>query len=75
MKKVVEFWKVNEQSLTFILIVLYLNCFWIYFYEEMAKNDWLTGFFTVQFFGLCTFLGLRSRKKGWKLPKNVKETH
>jgi hypothetical protein len=75
MKKVVEFWKDNEQTLTFLLIIVYLNAFWIYFYEEMANEGWVTGLWLIQFFGLSTWHGLRGVKKRWKLPKHIKDTH
>jgi hypothetical protein len=75
MKKIVEFWKVNEHWLTFLGMVIYLNGFWIVFLEEMREKDWMAGIWLVQFFGLATWYGLRGRKKGWRLPKFIRDTH
>lgn len=34
------------------------------------RDDWKYSVgWLIQFFGLCTYYGLRARKKGWKLPK------
>lgn len=58
MKKIVDFWKENKQTIIFLFILIYLNAFWIYFYEEMENSGWMTGLYLVQFFGLCTIHGL-----------------
>jgi hypothetical protein len=40
----------------------------IVFDEEMRTTNWMGLIWVIQFFGLGTFLGLRSLKKGWKWP-------
>ncbi len=75
MKKLIGFWKENEQWLSFLLIIAYLNTFFFLFERNMI-SDWKYSLvWLIQFFSLCTLYGLRMRKKGWKLPKNIKDTH
>lgn len=71
----IEFWKEHEQVLTFILVITYLCSFCFYFENEMRHNGWFTLLFLIQFFGLGTYMGIRGLKKGWRLPKNIKDTH
>lgn len=75
MKGIKEFWKTNEQWLSFLAMVVYLNGFWMVFVDEMREGEWITGLWLVQFFTLATLYSVRSRVKGWKLPKNIKDTH
>jgi len=75
MKKILGFLKENEQWLLFVLIIAYLNVFF-YIFEYNMRTDWrYPTMWLVQFFGLATLFGIRMRKKGWKLPKNIKDTH
>jgi hypothetical protein len=75
MKKILEFWKSNEQWLLFLSLIVYLNGFWIFFMEEMQNKDWVVGLWLVQFFGLASMYSIRSNKMKWKLPKDIKDTH
>jgi uncharacterized membrane protein len=75
MKKTIEFWKSNEQWILFLLLVVYLNGFWMLFFEQMQRGGVITYLFLIQFFGLAGLYSIRSNKKGWKLPKNIKDTH
>lgn len=75
MKNIINFWKNNEQIITFLSLIIYLNGFAMYFYDEMQKGGWITGLWLFQFFFLTTCFGLRSVRKGWKLPKDIKDTH
>jgi hypothetical protein len=75
MKKVLEFWRSNEQWLLFLSLIVYLNGFWMFFMEEMQNNGWVVGLWLVQFFGLTSIYSIRSNKMKWKLPKDIKNTH
>ncbi len=56
-----------EQGLSFIAVVVLCTVAMFVFNSPIL--------FLVTFVGGCTYLVLRGRKKGWKLPKNIKDTH
>jgi uncharacterized membrane protein YqjE len=56
-----------EQGLSFIAVVVMCTMAIIVFNSQMM--------FLTSFVVGCTYLVLRGRKKGWKLPKNIKDTH
>ena len=56
-----------EQGLSFIAVVALCSVAMFVFYSPAL--------YLVTFFGGTTYLVLRGKKKGWKLPKNIKETH
>ena len=56
-----------EQGLSFIVVVILCN---------IAMFVFNSPFMFLTFFMVgCSYLVLRGRKKGWKLPKNIKDTH
>ena len=63
-----KFYNEFEQSILFISTIAYLTTFMIVFDEEMRTTNWMGLLWVIQFFGLGTFIGLRSIKKGWKWP-------
>lgn len=65
MKSVLEILRRFEQSLLFLLMVVYLNGFWIVFDEQMRTNGWVCLIWLVQFFGFGTLYAMRAKKKGW----------
>lgn len=75
MNRVKEFLKTNIQWLSFVGIVVYLNGFWMFFIDEMRVGGWITIGFLIQFFGLAGGYAWISRVRGWRLPKNIKDTH
>lgn len=75
MKKLLKFWKDNQQWLAFVLIIVYLNSFFIILEEQMRTIYWFPIIWLVQFFGLVGWYAYVSNKKGWRLPKDVKNTH
>ena len=56
-----------EQGLSFIVVVALCNIAMFVFNSPIM-------FLTFFMAGGC-YLVIRGRKKGWKLPKNIKETH
>jgi hypothetical protein len=75
LNKFTKFWKRNGQAPGIILLIVILNVYWIVLQDEMRTNEWVSLGWLILFFGGGTFLGLQGRKHGWKLPKNIKETH
>ena len=67
------------QPIGFISIVTYLNVYGYVFSDRMRVGDevssWLALGFVVQFFGLAGLWAWIMKRRGWKLPKSVKETH
>lgn len=70
-----EVWKEHGQVIGFVTLLIILNVYWMVLRDEMQTNTWLVLGWLGLFFGGATFLGLQGRKYGWKLPKNIKETH
>lgn len=70
-----EVWKEHGQVIGFVTLLIILNVYWMVLRDEMQTNTWVVLGWLGLFFGGGTFLGLQGRKYGWKLPKNIKETH
>jgi hypothetical protein len=70
-----NFWKIHGQVTGFTILIVILNAYWILLENEMRTNGWFTLGWLLLFFGGATFLGLQGRKHGWKLPKDIKDTH
>ena len=49
--------------------------FTIIFDKELHTSGWMGLLWLVQFFGLVGWYAYVSKKKGWSLPKDVKNTH
>jgi hypothetical protein len=45
------------------------------FMDEMRTNGWLSILWLVLFFGGGGWYAWQSRVHGWKLPKDIKDTH
>lgn len=56
-----------EQGLSFIAVIVLCTVAMFVFNSPIL--------FLAAFIGGCAYLVLRGRKKGWKLPKNIKDTH
>lgn len=70
-----EVWKKHGQVIGFVILLIILNVYWMVLQDEMRTNSWLVLGWLALFFGGATFMGLQGRKYGWRLPKNIKETH
>lgn len=74
-KKFNEWWKVWGQVWGFVLHVIFLNGFWMMFTEEM-QNDWrYSAGWLVSFFVGALWYVWQMKKHGWRLPKDIKNTH
>jgi hypothetical protein len=56
-----------EQGLSFIAVIVLCTISMFVFNSPLM--------FLTSFFGGSTYLVIRGRKKGWRLPKNIKDTH
>ena len=75
MKRVLEILRRYEQSLLFLLIIIYLNSFSIVFDKEMQTDGWVSAIWIIQFFVFGILYANRGLKKGWKYPKDIRNTH
>lgn len=75
MDKFKKLWKESGQVIGFVIMVVVLNVYWIVLQDEMRTNEWVTIGWLGLFFAGATFMGLQGRRHGWRLPKNIKETH
>jgi hypothetical protein len=56
-----------EQGLSFIAVIVLCTIAMFVFNSPLM--------FLASFIGGSTYLVIRGRKKGWRLPKNIKDTH
>ena len=56
-----------EQGLSFIAVIVLCTIAMFVFNSPLM--------FLTSFVGGSTYLVIRGRKKGWRLPKNIKDTH
>jgi hypothetical protein len=56
-----------EQGLSFIVVIVLCTISMFVFNSPLM--------FLTSFIGGCTYLVIRGRNKGWRLPKNIKDTH
>jgi hypothetical protein len=75
MKKFLQWWKVAGQLWGFLLLIGTLSGLMIAFTEEARYNDWLVIIWLVIFFGGGSWYVWQSKVHGWKLPKNIRDTH
>jgi|SaaInl6LU_22_DNA_1037377.scaffolds.fasta_scaffold68198_2 hypothetical protein len=75
MKTFNKWWIKNGQLAGFIFLIVYLNGFWFTFQSEFQNNEYYPMAWLIQFFGLAVWYSWQSRKHGWRLPKDVKDTH
>lgn len=70
-----QWWKNWGQSVGFIGLIVVLNLYWMILQDEMRKSEWLAALWLVLFFGGAGWYSWQMRKHGWRLPKDIKETH
>ena len=75
LKSFSKIWKESGQAIGFVILIVILNLYWILLQDKMQESSWLILLWLAIFFGGATFMGLQGRKHGWRLPKNIKETH
>jgi hypothetical protein len=75
MKKFLQWWKVAGQLWGFLLLIGTLSGLLIAFTEEARTNGWLSILWLVLFFGGGSWYAWQSKVHGWKLPKDIRDTH
>jgi hypothetical protein len=75
MKKFLQWWKVAGQLWGFVLHISLLSTLLVLFQEEARYNEWLGLIWLVTFFVGGSWYVWQMKVHGWKLPKNIKETH
>ena len=70
-----RWWKVNGQGIGFITGIVFLNAYFLMLGDLMNEHEWLAGVWLLCFFGFAGWYAWQMRVHGWKLPKNIKDTH
>jgi hypothetical protein len=68
-------WKEYGQIVGFVSIVTYLNVYFLCLGNAMQSNKLLAIGWLVSFFSLCGWYAWQSKIHGWRLPKDIKNTH
>jgi hypothetical protein len=75
LKSFKNWWRVWGQVFGFLLLIVSLNAFWMIFTSEM-KYDWRYSLtWLIMFFGGAAWYSWQMGVHGWRLPKDIKETH
>ena len=75
MKKFLQWWKVAGQLWGFLLLIGTLSGLMIAFAEEARHNDWLGIIWLTIFFVGGSWYAWQMKVHGWKLPKDIRDTH
>lgn len=75
MKRFNQWWKMWGQPIGFLFMIVYLNAFWFIFLDNFQVDERYPLAWLIQFFGLAGWYAWQSRIHGWRLPKNIKDTH
>jgi hypothetical protein len=75
MLKFLQWWKIAGQFWGFVLHIGLLSGLLIGFMDDMRVSEWLSLGWLVLFFSGAIWYSWQMRVHGWRLPKNIKETH
>lgn len=70
-----NWWKKWGQFWGFILLIFVLNGYWMIFQDNFQNDSRYPISWIVLFFGGAGWYIWQMRKHGWRLPKDIKETH
>ena len=70
-----QWWKVWGQVYGFVGLIVVLNGYFLILSDEMQNNEWLAVIWLVLFFGGAGWYVWQMKKHGWRLPKDIKDTH
>lgn len=74
-KKFNIWWSIWGQLWGFIILIVLLNSFWMIFMDEMRNDARYTVTWLIMFFGGAFWYSWQSKKHGWRLPKDIRDTH
>ena len=75
-RKFIKWWSVWGQLHGFLILVVSLNAFWMIFLEEMQQEGSIYPLiWIIMFFGGASWYSWQSKKHGWRLPKDIRNTH
>jgi hypothetical protein len=75
MKKFLQWWKVAGQLWGFVLHIGLLSTLLPLFQEEARYNAWYGIIWIIIFFGGAGWYVWQMKVHGWKLPKDIRDTH
>ena len=75
MKKFLRWWKVAGQLWGFVLHIGLLSTLLALFQEEARYNAWYGIIWIIIFFGGAGWYVWQMKVHGWKLPKDIRDTH
>jgi hypothetical protein len=75
MKKFLQWWKVAGQLWGFVLHIGLLSTLLALFQEEARYNAWYGIIWIIIFFGGAGWYVWQMKVHGWKLPKDIRDTH
>lgn len=70
-----QWWKVWGQVWGFVGLIVVLNAYFLVLDNEMREHEWLAALWLVLFFGGAGWYAWQSKIHGWRLPKDIKDTH
>ena len=75
LKRFNNWWKDWGQVIGFLLIIITLNGYFLVFEKEMYIHDEYVLGWLCLFVGGCTWYVWQMKKHGWRLPKDIRDTH
>lgn len=75
LKRFNQWWKLWGQVWGFVGLIVVLNGYFLILSDEMQSNEWLAVIWLVLFFGGAGWYVWQMRKHGWRLPKDIRDTH
>lgn len=70
-----KWWSNNGQLAGFVFMIIYLNGYFICFAKKFHEDKFYPASWLIQFVMLLIWYKWQSKKHGWRLPKDIKDTH
>jgi len=75
LKRFNNWWKEWGQVYGFLLLIVTLNGYFLILEDKMYKNDYYVLGWLCLFVSGCSWYVWQMRKHGWRMPKDIKNTH